>query len=147
MRNDVVGKLQIPAIGMIVGSALNALFGILVTISGILRLYKSEETLPLDDAERFGFLFGTLVSYGVGILSIVVAPVIFFGALKMMSGDKYKMAKTAAILSVLPVSCCFPLLIIFGIWALVVLSKPEVKAVFQNDARFGGFPPSPPQGF
>lgn len=143
-----MGKLQIPAIGMLGSAVLNVLVGFILTLSGIFRLtvgWSEEEALPVDPAERFGFLFATIVIYGIGILSVIFAPVILYGTLKMMGGKRLKLAKTAAILSVLPLSCLFPLSGIFGIWTLVVLSKPEVKSVFQDETRQTDFPPPPPQ--
>lgn len=56
---------------------------------------------------------------------------VFFGALKMKNLQSYGLAMTAAIISVIP--CCGPcccLAIPVGIWALVVLRKPEVRAAF-----------------
>jgi hypothetical protein len=134
MTNNVSGKLQIPAIGMIVGSTLNALVGLVVTVSGLFRytvLLHEEEPLPADMAEKIGFLTATIAGYGAGLLSLIFAPFIFYGA-KM---------------SILPVSCCFPLTIIFGVWAFVVLLKPEVKAVFQSGAQKNALPPPPPQAW
>jgi hypothetical protein len=60
-----------------------------------------------------------------------VGAAILFGALKMMRLQSYGWAMAAAILAVIPcLSPCCCLGIPFGIWALVVLSKPEVKAAF-----------------
>jgi len=148
MTNNVSGKLQIPAIGMIVGSTLNALVGFIVTLSGIFRYtvwLNEEEPLPQNMAEKIGFLTATIAGYGAGLLSLICAPVIFYGALKMMRGDNLRMAKTAAVLSILPLSCCFPLTIIFGVWAFLLLRKTEVKAVFQSGAQKNDLPPPPPQ--
>jgi ABC-type phosphate transport system permease subunit len=149
MDNDVLKKLNIPAIGLLVSSVLNGLIGFLTTASGIMRLSGrlGEENLPTSEAERFGFLFGTFLGYGVGFLSIVIAPIVFYGALKMMKGEKYGIAKTASILSVIPLICCFPLSVVFGIWALSVLSKPEVKAFFRGDFSRPNLPPQPPRGW
>jgi hypothetical protein len=152
MKNDVLQKLNVPAIGLLVGSVLNLLIGILTIVSGIMRYsgIMGKETLPTAEAERAGFLIGTILVYGIGFLSIVIAPIIFFGALKMMKGEKYGLAKISAILAVIPLSCCFPLSIIFGIWALIVLGKPEVKAFFQggfSQPNFYQQPPQPPQSW
>ena len=137
MMNDVLQKLKGPAIGLIVSSALNLIVGALIVISGLLRLIgkTGAESLPTNAAERTGFIIGTVLIYGAGVLSLVFAPIIFFGALKLMKGEKYGIAKTSAILAVVPLLCCSPLSIGFGIWALVVLGKPEVKAFFQGGMR------------
>jgi hypothetical protein len=58
--------------------------------------------------------------------------VILMGAVRMQRLESYSSAKLAAILAVIPcVGPCYLLGIPFGIWALVVLSKPEVKEAFR----------------
>ena len=60
---------------------------------------------------------------------------VLYGAMQMLKGRRFGMARTAAILSVIPV--CSPLFVIgipFGIWALVLLSKPEVRSAFERSA-------------
>jgi hypothetical protein len=78
---------------------------------------------------------------------VILAPIIIFGAIKMMKGQNRTLAMAAAVLSIVPITCCaFPLGMIFGIWALVVMMNPEVKAYFAGGA--GGFnPPQPPQNW
>ena len=61
--------------------------------------------------------------------------VVFYGAVQMLKGRRLGIAKTAAILAIIPM--CSPLFVIgipFGIWALVVLSKPDVRAAFHGSA-------------
>ena len=56
---------------------------------------------------------------------------IIVGSIKMMSLSSTGWSRTAAILAMIPmVSGCCILGIPFGIWALVVLGKPEVKRAF-----------------
>lgn len=58
---------------------------------------------------------------------------IVFGGLKMRSAQSYPVAMAAAILSVVPCcfnGCCCISSMPVGIFALVVLMKPEVKASF-----------------
>lgn len=66
------------------------------------------------------------------LIGIVVGIVILLGALKMKKLESYSFAMTAAIIAMIPCisPCCFVGLPI-GIWALVVLNKPEVKSQFQ----------------
>lgn len=137
MTNDALQKLQIPAIGLIITGALNGLLGILILVSGLLRLLKVvKDEVPTAEAERLGYFIGTGFGYGVGFFSLILAPLIIYGGFQMLRGKKIGLARVAAVLALLPLSsCCFIFGIPFGIWALIVLSKPEVKAFFQNDAR------------
>lgn len=147
MMNDALSQTKVPAIGLLVIGSINALCGLLMLLSGLMRLIgKVEDKIPTDEARRLGYYMGTGFGYGLGFFSLMLAPVIIYGALCMLKGKKPGLAKTAAILVMLPVSsCCFVLGIPFGIWALIVLRKPEVKAVFENQTNNQSYPPQPPQ--
>jgi hypothetical protein len=58
--------------------------------------------------------------------------VIFLGAARMRNLQNYGMSLTAAIVAVVPLSlCCCWFFMPLGIWCLVVLNDPYVKAVFR----------------
>ncbi len=149
--NDILNKLKTPAICLIVIGALNGLISILTLLGGIARSagIGGRESLPTKEAERFGFYVGTFAGYGSGLLALVVAPVIIYGAIQMMKGKKYGFAKASAILAIIPfTSCCFLIGIPIGIWALTVLSKSDVKALFRGENPSPNFnPPQPPSNF
>ena len=150
MGNDVLQQLRIPAIGLIIVGSLNGLIGILTLISGILRLagYDNNDQIPTAESERLGYFIGTGITYGIGFFSLILAPLIIYGGVKMLSGNKIELAKTAAILAILPLSsCCFIFGIPFGIWALVILRKPEVKNFFEHGMNNQFYPPQPPQNW
>lgn len=72
-----------------------------------------------------------------GIVSLVVWPfmnvAVALGAVSMLRLKNYRTANMAAILAIIPVcSPCFVLGIPFGIWAIVVLHRPEVKQHFMT---------------
>jgi hypothetical protein len=67
----------------------------------------------------------------MGIIAILMGAVILLGGLKMMKLESFGVAMTASILAMIP--CLSPCCVIglpIGIWALVILSKPEVKSAF-----------------
>jgi hypothetical protein len=67
----------------------------------------------------------------MSIIAILMSVVILLGALKMKKLESYGLAMTASILAMIP--CLSPCCVIglpIGIWALMVLSKPEVKSAF-----------------
>ena len=71
------------------------------------------------------------LAVGEGLVGLVAAGVILVGALKMKKLSGYNWAMTASIIAVVPcVSPCCLLGLPIGIWALVVLAKPEVKSQF-----------------
>jgi hypothetical protein len=78
------------------------------------------------------FVSGPLV-IATGVISILVSGVILLGGLKMKKLENYGFAMAASIVAMIP--CISPCCIIglpVGIWALIVLSKPEVKNAFRG---------------
>jgi hypothetical protein len=71
------------------------------------------------------------INGAVGALLLIIAAIVLWGAIKMRKLENYGLSLAAAIIAILP--CTFPCCCIglpIGIWALVVLSKAEVKAAF-----------------
>ncbi len=69
------------------------------------------------------------------ILGLVFAGISFFvmlGGIFMLTRRFYSMAILGSIMGMINfVNCCCVLGLPFGIWALVVLARPEVKRLFQ----------------
>jgi hypothetical protein len=66
-----------------------------------------------------------------GIIALLLSGLIFFGAMKMKKLESYGLAMAASIIAMIP--CLSPCCLIglpIGIWAVVVLVKPEVKSAF-----------------
>jgi hypothetical protein len=131
--NSLQQELKGPAIGLIVTGGLNALLAILLLLSGLVRLISGPSKQIADDAERLGYVSGTLFGYLVAALSLFVAPVIIAGGVAMLRGKSLMLARSAAILAMIPVtSCCCIGGIPIGIWALQSLRKPGIAAYFQR---------------
>lgn len=135
-----------PAVCLIITAVLNAALGLLGVASGIMQIINpANRPITGSEAERIGYYTGQSIALVAFLLSFVAAPIILYGAVKLLNGASYNWAKTASILAIIPfTSCCFLIGAPIGIWALVVLSKPEVKMFF---GRGGGHipPPPPPQ--
>jgi hypothetical protein len=147
--SPAAAQIKIPAIGLLVTGITNLLLGLLGTLSAVLRLAgfvhrpsapRSNDVL-MDTPYQIGEMFAQLIFF----LTLITAPFIIKGAVDMLKGRKLASAKTAAILAMIPMtSCCLLLGAPLGLWALLVLSKPEVKAFFETG--HGDFsPPPPPQ--
>jgi hypothetical protein len=66
-----------------------------------------------------------------GLIGGAIGIVILMGASKMQRLENYQFAMTASVLAMLPcLSPCCLLGLPFGIWALIVLNKPEIKSQF-----------------
>jgi hypothetical protein len=64
------------------------------------------------------------------IVGFCIATVILLGALKMKKLEGYGYAWTASILAILPCGNCCCVGLPLGIWAIVILLRPEVKESF-----------------
>lgn len=70
-----------------------------------------------------------------GVVSLVIAALdgfVLFGAIKMLRFQNYGLAVAAAVVAMLPCQCCCLFGLPFGIWALVVMNRPEVKSLFRR---------------
>lgn len=126
MTNENSRKLKIPAIALIVAGILNILIGLYFLLSGIIVAYSGVVYKNFNtEQEKFAFQIGFYGVIILGILSLVVAPIIIAGALKMMRGASGGAAKLSPILAMIPI-ISFPgflLGIPFGIWALIAMKK------------------------
>lgn len=81
-----------------------------------------------SDVEQMGDFVGNVMS---SLFFIASSGFVAYGALKMRKASSYGLSMAAAIVACVPVitpCCCLG--IPFGIWCLVVMNKPEVKAGF-----------------
>jgi tRNA A-37 threonylcarbamoyl transferase component Bud32 len=69
-----------------------------------------------------------------GLIPIVAIPILIllFGAWRMRRCRSYEFAHMASLLAMLPWSPAFPLGLAMGIWSLVTLRRPEVRAAFAH---------------
>lgn len=129
---DALQMVQGPAIGLIVTAALGFLgsaAGIILNLAGVtMGALEGEHAQDVP-------AWANMMSGGLGIvqsiLGIVLSVVILLGALKMKKLENYTFAIIATIIAMVPcISPCCLVGLPIGIWALVVLNKPEVKGAF-----------------
>lgn len=134
-------KVKIPAIGLIIAASISIIEAIwsLIRLQATAQMFQqmSSQFQGNPQAEQMMQEMAHLFSGPFGIanmvLQIIIAILILIGAIKMLQMRSYEFAFAGAILSVLPCinPCCGWLLgLIFGIWAMIVLSKSEVKSNF-----------------
>jgi hypothetical protein len=126
---DAAESVKGPAIGLIAVAVLGALLQI---ASLALRLggasFMANSGMPNQALTN---LFSGPIGVVSGVIGLLVSGVIFFGALKMKNLESYGLAMAASIIAMIPCfSPCCLLGLPIGIWAIVVLSKPEVKSAF-----------------
>ena len=117
-----------PAIGLIVTASLGALAQLVALLKNLLVGVP----IPANDQVPAWLMMLTgRVGVVLGIIGLLMSGVILLGALKMKKLESYGLAMTVSILAMIP--CLSPCCVVglpIGIWAVVVLSKPEVKAAF-----------------
>jgi hypothetical protein len=71
-------------------------------------------------------------------LSTILLIVMMVGAVHMLRLRSYGMAMTAAILAIVPLTavCCCIFTLPAGVWALLLLLRPEVKSLFVNRGQW-----------
>jgi len=137
-RDAALQKIKAPAVAMIVLAILN----IVLSLWNLIKLIFFPPNLNQELAKYPQFqdpqiqhmlqMFYGPIGIGSAIFTLVMGIVILFGAVQMRKLENYVFALVAAILAILPcVSACCILGLPFGIWALVVMNKPEVKSQFK----------------
>lgn len=140
-REAALRKVTVPAIGLIVSSSISIAEAVLnlIQLPSAAEKMQQYESMFQDNPQaqqlmqKIGGLATGPFGYVQVILQIIIAILILVGAIKMKSLRSYEFAYAAAILSVIPCinPCCgWVLSLIFGIWAMVVLAKPDVKSQF-----------------
>ncbi len=123
-----------PAVGLIV----TAISGIILQGFGLLGNLMTAAAVnagrpPMQGRNDFQMFFTPPVLIGTGAFALVMGVLVLIGAMKMKRLESYSLAMTSAIVALIPcISPCCILGLPFGIWALVVLNDPFVKASFRS---------------
>jgi phage FluMu protein Com len=122
-----------PATALIVTAGLGIAMQVIGLIAHLAQFgFQQHMHAGGPDAMMFSML-----NSGIGLISgavgIIIGLVIIVGAMKMKNLESYSFAMAAAIIAMIPcISPCCVLGLPFGIWALVVLNDPTVKAAFRG---------------
>lgn len=151
-RAVALAKVKSPAVGLMIAAILNLVFGLVGLVDTLLfppsAKSLDKELQQLDKQlqqlnnpqlqDQFHALFEKWIHMASGpfgvittVFGLVLSALILMGAFKMRSLRSYELCMTSAILVALP--CLTPCCLVglpLGIWALVVLRKPEVKSQF-----------------
>jgi len=123
-------QVSAPAVALMITAILGIFLqaiGLLARVVGIpFMMAQQNAQLPAF----FSILSGT-IGVVLSAMNILIGLLVFFAALKMKKLESYTLAMTGSVLAMIPcLSPCCLLGLPFGIWALVVLNKPEVKDAF-----------------
>jgi len=135
-NTDVQRTVSGPAIGLLVTAGIGIAFQILGLLMNLLGMGMAgmgdmSELEGMEGAEWMAPLMSGTIGIISAFIGIAIAILIIFGALQMKKMRSWGLALTASIVAMIPcLSPCCLLGLPIGIWALVVLLKPEVKAAF-----------------
>ena len=123
-----VNAVNGPAIGLMCSAGLGFLYH---GISLLSLLLGHRTIMPMSGGYGHAMVSFGSRGFGAGMAAVglLMGAVVLFGALKMKNLENYGLAMAASIIAMIPcVSPCRLLGLPMGIWAVVGLSKPEVKS-------------------
>ncbi len=126
---DPQQAVAIPAVILMVLAGLGivwSLFWLVVQLGGVVVGGVTDQSA----SQYVGATFTLIIL----VVSLAIDGLLFYGAYNMKSLKNYTFAVIGAVLAIIPCywSCCcigMP----FGIWAIIVLMKPEVKMAFESN--------------
>jgi hypothetical protein len=129
MQPAAAEQVNGPAIGLIVTAILGGLLQVGSLITHLVGAsFLAAGRMPNNP---WASMFSGKVGVVTSVVGLILSLVILIGALKMKKLESYGFAMAATIIAMIPCfSPCCLLGLPIGIWALVVLLKPEVKAAF-----------------
>jgi hypothetical protein len=133
-RDAALAAVKGPAIGLIVTAILGILYygvsGVFTIVTGGAMFHQ--EMPPNVPPELQSFIKG-MQGPGAGLINLVIVALnafVLFGAVKLMRLQSHGLVMAACVVAMLPCQCCCMLGLPFGIWAVIVINKPEVKSQF-----------------
>lgn len=127
-------QVQGPAIGLLVTAIIGAVWNLFGLVSNVLGTgLAGLESMGGDQAERYIRYMGGGAGILWSIVGLAVSGFVLWAALQMKQLRGWTLAMVASIISMIP--CLGPCCLVglpMGIWSLVVLLKPEVKAAFRG---------------
>jgi hypothetical protein len=120
-------RVSAPATGLIVVGAIGLVLQIIGTAFQAVVLFAG---VGGGGAQGEALAVGAAQVAG-GLLGIGLSILVIYAGTRMKNLENYGLAMTGAIVAMIP---CFPCCLLglpFGIWAIVVLVNPEVKAAFR----------------
>lgn len=133
-RDAALRQVKGPAIALMITAGLGVVY---YAFSGVFTLLTGgamfQHQMPPDVPPEMRAFIEGMRGPLAGAVSLAIAALngfVLFGAMKLLRLQSRTLATVAAVAAMLPCQCCCVFGLPFGIWALVVLNKPEVKSSF-----------------
>jgi len=121
-------KVTIPAVGLIVAGLLK-LFSSLTGLLFLSHLHGSWLADLIGPAASVLPFNNPLFGWSIGLFKVIPALLLVYGGVQMLQLRSYAWSIAAGILGIV---CCSLVGLPMGIWALIVLTNPEVHEAFAN---------------
>jgi len=136
-RNQVKGKVMAPAIALMVVAGLGLLGSLVNIVMAMGEPPAVDPNMPewLQQMQQ-----GQVGPFAIAVQSLfaVVNVVILLGGVMMLRMQSWTMSMVGTILAMVNIgTCCCVLGLPIGIWSLVVLLAPDVKAAFAAGQQSG----------
>lgn len=122
-------QVSTPAIFLMVVAGLGLAGGVVSILVNTLGMAVGSQ---LKESRAMMNVASGAFGIAMAFLSIAANAVILYGAIKMKRLQSFGLAMAASILALVPCMTCCCLGLPVGIWALVILNKPEVKGAFSK---------------
>ena len=133
-KSVVRSQFKVPAIGILVAGIVDLLAA--ATIVLLVVLVGSGYSVPgingLETGGNMDFA-DTVFVLVVALVSLLAGIVLVLGAARMFDLQSYGIALIAAVVAILPCTPGFPISLPFGIWALIVVLRHDVKIAFADE--------------
>ena len=127
---DVYSQVSGPSVGLLVTGIIGGIFSLI----GLILSFFGAGIGPFMQeriGDKYMDLFQGVAGMASSFIGILVAAFIIYAALKIKELNQWGLCVAASILAMIPcVSPCCIVGLPIGIWCLVILMKPEVKAAF-----------------
>jgi hypothetical protein len=136
-RDAALLRVKSPAVGLKVTAILNGILALWSVVkvtffhSNLEQVYSGIPQFNDPGVQQIIHLADGPLGIATNFFALAMSVLVLVGASKMQSLRSYEFAFAASIVAMVP--CLTPCCILglpFGIWALVVLCKPEVKSQF-----------------
>ena len=133
-ESSVRSQLKVPAIGLLVAGIVDLLAMLVVLLTPI--VLKVSGVFP-EGLEGFiegkgTFAEASFLSVIIALCSLASGIILVLGAARMFDLQSYPIALFAAMVAILPLAVGFPISLPFGIWALIVLLRRDVRTAFAD---------------
>jgi uncharacterized membrane protein len=151
-HDRIKGRVQAPAICLIVIGILNLFFALYMVLNSVLSTAMSAEKLKAQQMQIYEALppsmredaskktaaemktQAMLINWPLTLFALLASILPIAGGIRMMSLKSYALGVCGAIVAAIPcisITACCGLGEGIGIWALVVLLNPDVKSAFR----------------